>query len=71
MDLLEDLVEALIILTQLALVLRFILCCIKERDQEDQPQVYKKQKRYLIIALVVIICVYDIPEILKGYLGTG
>lgn len=69
MDTLKDMVDALIILTQSALALRFVICCVKETNQEDQPQMYKKQRRMLLIALIAIICVYDIPQILKGYFG--
>ncbi|MBO5239152.1 MAG: hypothetical protein J6B50_10335 [Lachnospiraceae bacterium] len=71
MDTLKDLIDALILVTQLGLTLRFILCCIKERDQEDQPQVYKKQKKTALIALILTVCVYDIPQVLMRYFKTG
>lgn len=69
MDTLKDLVDALIVITQSALVLRFIICCIKETDQEDQPQIYKKQKRTALIAFLVILCIYDIPRLIERYMG--
>lgn len=69
MDTLKELVDALILLTQSALVLRFIICCIKETDQEDQPQMYKKQKRTALIAFLLILCIYDIPKMLEQYMG--
>lgn len=69
MDTLKELVDALILLTQSALVLRFIICCIKETDQEDQPQMYKKQKRTALIAFLLILCIYDIPKMLEHYMG--
>lgn len=70
MNTLKDMIDALILITELALILRFVICCIQESDQEDQPQVYKKQKRTAVIALIVIVCVYDIPKLINYYLAT-
>ncbi len=67
MSTLKDMIDALVLLTEIALVLRFIFCCIKQSDQEDQPQLYRKQKRTALIALVAVVCVYDIPEIISKY----
>lgn len=67
MDTLMDLVDAIILVTELALVVRFIWCCIQETDQEEQRQAQKKQKRAVIVALITIICVYDIPKLLESY----
>lgn len=33
---------------------------------------YKKQKRTALIAILVIVCIYDIPRLLERYMsGTG
>lgn len=69
MGTLKDLIDALIIITELVLTGRFILCCIKESNQEDQPQLYKKKKQTVLVALIAIVCVYDIPRIIQNYFG--
>jgi hypothetical protein len=61
-------INALIILGQGILVLRFILCAIRERDAEDsESQNYKKQKKRTLIAIILIACVYDIPKVIERY----
>ena len=67
MDTLMDLIDALMIVTQAAIVLRFIWCCIQERNLDNEPQMYKKQKTTLLIAFVLVICTYDIPRVIAGY----
>lgn len=70
MDTLKDLIDALLILTQGALVLRFIILCVQAADQEAQEQArYKKQKRTVVLAFVLLVCVYDIPSLLAAYFG--
>lgn len=67
MNTLKDMIDALVLITELALALRFIFCCIRESNQEDQPQLYKKQKKTALIALIAVVCVYDIPMIISKY----
>lgn len=66
MDTLKDMIDAMVLITEIALALRFIICCIRESDEEDQ-QLYKKKKRTALIALVAVVCAYDIPEIIGNY----
>lgn len=67
MDTLKDMIDAMVLITEIALTLRFIICCIRESDEEDQQQLYKKKKRTALIALVAVVCAYDIPEIIGNY----
>lgn len=63
-----QLIDAAIILTQLALVARFIILCIQCADQESQAhEQYKKQKRTVIVALVLVTAAYDIPRLIQMY----
>lgn len=72
METLEELIDALIIITQAALALRFIVLQIQSADMEDQQAAqFKKQRKTIIIALVMVVCVYDIPRLLEKYFGGG
>ncbi len=66
MDTLKDMIDAMVLITEIALALRFIICCIRESNQEDQ-QLYKKKKCTALIALIAVVCAYDIPEIISNY----
>lgn len=69
MDTLQDLIQAVMILGQSILALRIIICAIRERDIEsNEIQNYKKQKKSALIALIIIVCVYDIPALLQQYI---
>lgn len=68
METLEDLISALILFGHSVFILRFMICCIRETDQESQEMNnYKKQKRICVIALILLVCVYDIPKLLQKY----
>lgn len=68
MDTLKDLIDALMIITQVALVLRYIILKIQAADMEDQQVTqYKKQQKKIIIALIMVACVYDVPRLLDSY----
>lgn len=68
MDTLNDLIAALILAAQAALILRFIICSIRETNQEDQRiSEYKKQKKTCLVAFLFLLCVYDIPKLLEQY----
>lgn len=73
MDTLKQLVSAMIYVTQLVIILRFVILCCEGVDLED-PAIGKQQKRKkinLIIAFIGIICVYDIPKLVIAYLSGG
>lgn len=71
MDTLKDLIDALMIITQVALVLRYIILKIQAADMEDQQVTqYKKQQKKIIIALIMVACVYDVPRLLDSYFGS-
>lgn len=68
MDTLTDMIEAVVILGQIILAVRIIICWIKECNYEsNEVQNFKKQRRQAAIALIVIACVYDIPKIIEYY----
>jgi len=65
---LQDMIAAIIFLGQMGFVLRFIICCIRESNQEAQDSAtYKKQKRVCIVGFILLVCVYDIPAIIHKY----
>lgn len=68
MDTLQQLTDALILLVQMGLFVRFILLSIQMADQENQQNSqFKKQRRTVLIGLIAVSCVYDIPRILLYY----
>lgn len=72
METLKEIVDALIIITQAAIIMRYIWCCVQEaEEQEDQQKVHKKQKRSLVIAFIITVCIYDIPALIEQYFGGG
>lgn len=71
MDTLQQLTDALILLVQMGLFVRFILLSIQMSDQENQQNSqFKKQRRTVLIGLIAVSCVYDIPRILQYYFGS-
>ena len=71
MDTLKDLIDALMIITQVALVLRYIILKIQAADMEDQQVTqYKKQQNKIIIAIIMVACVHDVPRLLDSYFGS-
>lgn len=70
MNTLKELIDAIIILGQIILVIRFVVCCIKESNYESNEIMnFKKQKKQAIIALILIVMVYDIPKLIESYFG--
>ena len=72
MNTLQDMISAIIVVGHSALILRFIICLIREADQENQASAnFKKQKRNCVVALILLVCVYDIPTLLQKYFASN
>ncbi len=68
MDTLKDLIDAVILVAEIALVVRMVILSIQSANEEDQQAAqYKRQKRTVLKAIIIIACVYDIVKLAEGY----
>lgn len=67
MELINEAINALLILIPLAAVPRFVYCMIKMNVEPEEAQIYKTRMKNLLVFLVIAECAVGLLQLVKNY----